>query len=133
MGTPFCVCSATYFNNETNKVCVSCHHSCQTCTSTSQTACLTCPALSQRTLIAGACGCNQYYFENNVPTCATCVYTCATCTNTANCTSCNSAINHRYLSTSSMECLCEVGYYNVNSQRTCSPCLPSCTSCTIAT
>lgn len=133
ISTPFCVCKATFWNNASNAVCLSCHASCQTCSNSSSTACLTCPPSSFRTLIAGSCGCNQYYFDDSTAICKDCNYACATCSNTVNCTACDSATNHRYLSTATNECLCSTGFYNVATQRTCSSCLPSCVTCSLGT
>lgn len=83
-------------SNALNSMCLPCHYSCATCsTSSSSSQCMTCNgAVTQRTLSAAApafCNCNTNYVDIGSTVCVLCstVMTgCLTCSSSVTCTSC---------------------------------------------
>ena len=73
-----CKCKADYI--EVSGVCVACHGSCQTCSGTSGSDCLSCESNDFRKLKTSAneCNCQCGYFDK-AGVCTACDSSCLTC------------------------------------------------------
>jgi len=86
-----CICPDGKYMNTTTSACLPCTTICLTCSSNTDSSCLTCNPVLYRSFNLGKCDCNQGYYEANIPTCQICNPLCFTCNGPSvyNCTSCN--------------------------------------------
>jgi hypothetical protein len=122
-----CICLPGYYDAGV-ATCATCGYTCATCTNSS--ACATCSAANQRSLISGQCPCNANYIDNGTALCVSCSYAlsgCTTCTSTTVCTVCNTTAN---FTLNGATCACSVGYYiSGSSCLQCSASIPGCQIC----
>ncbi len=89
---------------------MACSYTCLTCSSTN---CGSCDSNSHRTLVSGACPCDQGYFNTGtLRLCGACNPSCLACTGpgSTNCTSCNV----RYFNNSGTCTACDITCYACN-------------------
>lgn len=90
-----CLCYDGYYSDNINSLCLQCHYSCKTCTSS--TACLSCPTNRQFDVNNQYCECvSQYYQNSQSLNCLPCHYSCSNCSDYSVCTLCSSANKRVY-------------------------------------
>ena len=116
--TGSCLCPTGTYDDGSSATCQNCPSSCLNCSSILDTTCTACNSLYLRTLSPsplGSCICSGAYYDSGALLCSSCDSICFTCTGTAtNCTSCDTATNHRQL-TASYTCDCMTSYFNSGS------------------
>ena len=127
-------CNANgYYQDTSTQTCKSCDTSCQTCTDSSATDCLSCYTGTylltfNNTCIS--CNVNGYYQDTSTQTCEVCEASCKTCSgpDSSNCLSCHSG---KYLLAQNSSCVdCNTnGYFIDSSTQTCKACDSSCKTC----
>lgn len=125
----------TYYDDGSNKYCLSCHYSCSTCTDT--LSCTACDAVTNfRTTdpTSSYCKCLDGYYDDGYTNqlCLLCPYPCKTCTNASVCLTCDTGVNKRYRPAEL--CPCVDGFYDDGaSHALCATCQYSCQTCVLGT
>jgi proprotein convertase subtilisin/kexin type 5 len=141
-----CICNSNQYQNSISLVCINCSPYCLTCTSNSNSSCLSCYNYMLRTYssVAHTCDCTPGYYDNGILNCSACASPCATCNGGSvyNCTSCISG--YSLIGSSCMPTLVcsnyfwngvcvntcpNTTYYGLN---VCSYCINDCLTCTTA-
>ena len=125
--------AAGYYQNTTNQQCGTCDSSCQTCSGSNATSCLSCKTGMYLLASNNSCvSCNVagYYQNTTSQQCTACDSSCQTC-NGSNATSCLSCKTGKYLLASNNSCVtCTVvGYYQNTTTQQCTACDSSCLTC----
>jgi proprotein convertase subtilisin/kexin type 5 len=110
-----CPCNNNYYDDGIDMGCLKCHYSCLTCTSSSNTACLSCNSNNYRTYMNynKSCPCmSKYYNVNNVAVCSLCQYSCQTCTTSSACATCNITRGRNQTTSGVGYCTCINPYYD---------------------
>ena len=122
-----------YYQDTLAQTCEACDTSCQTCSGSAATSCVSCP--TGKYLLASnsscvSCDVDGYYQDTIAQSCNTCDSSCETCNGTAaiNCLSCDTG---KYLLATNNSCVsCDVdGYYQDTLTQTCNVCDPDCQTC----
>ena len=122
-----------YYQDTIAQTCHTCDLSCQTCSGSAATSCLTCYS-GKYMLTANnscvSCNINGYYQDTLTQTCEACDASCKTCSGSA-ATNCLSCYSGKYLLTANNSCVsCDVvGYFQDAGTQTCKACDSSCKTC----
>ena len=126
-----------YYQDTLAQTCDECDTSCQTCSGSAATSCLSCP--TGKYLLASnnscvSCDVDGYYQDTLTQTCEACDTSCQTCSGSS-ATSCLSCYSGKYLLTANNSCVsCNInGYYQDTIAQTCNTCDSSCETCNGAT
>jgi hypothetical protein len=132
-----CMCNpGTYLSNN---ACASCPDSCVTCSLVSNVIqCELCSDPTNMQIINGICKCNTHMYLQSDFSCGTCPILCSSCEQGPDAVKCDSCFDNN-MKIVNGSCVCEDGYYLVNTQcvqcpLTCDICEldinnPSCTLC----
>ena len=122
-----------YYQDTLAQTCEACDTSCQTCSGSAATNCLSCP--TGKYLLASnnscvSCDVDGYYLDSATQTCNICDPDCETCSGSS-ATNCLSCYTGKYLLTANNSCVsCNVnGYYQDISTQTCKTCDTTCQTC----
>ncbi|EAS00421.2 zinc finger lsd1 subclass family protein (macronuclear) [Tetrahymena thermophila SB210] len=124
-----CECQDSFFYDEKEKKCKSCHISCNTCSGSSEQECLTCSDPNSE-LFKQQCNCKQGFFQDKFK-CVKCHIDCQICDGPENtdCLSCSSEKNKILIPYQNKGiCACKEGYYQYNEQG-CIKCYQNCKKC----
>ena len=135
-----CICEDGFVNKTAlreNGVCKKCHDSCKKCDSDYN--CLECHSSNSIILSpVHGCACSSGYFASgplsSPSSCQPCGESCETCSSQSSCDSCRS--QHSYPSSSSPDCSCLPGFFNLSkltSPLSCQACHSHCKSCSSQT